>query len=327
MFADNDAIHFRTTTVRYASTLAPAARTRFLHELAEHNVRTLGEAVRWCAEHGIFAFRVVNGILPLYTHPVVGWRLSRTRRGAALRDQLAAVGAEARALGVRLSFHPDQFVVLGSIHESVVRAGLRELEYLAECAELLGADQLTLHGGGAVGGKPEASVRLRAGIARLSARARELLVFENDDRVYTVADLLPLCREERLPLLYDVHHHRCNPDGMSVSEATRAAHETWNGREPWMHISTPALGWSGGDPRPHADFIKPSDFPREWLQLTATIDVEAKLKERAVMRLQRWLNARGAGPFVPGDANLQAQLGGGDARVSATSRLRAVVSR
>lgn len=291
-FADNDAIHFRTTTVRYASTLPGRTRQKFLHDLAEHNIRTLADAVRWCAAHGIFAFRVVSGLLPLYTHPVVGWRLTGSKRGAVLAGQLAAVGSLARELGVRLSFHPDQFVVLGSATAVMVRRSITEFEYQAECAELLGADQLTLHGGGAVGGKPAALTRLLRGIDRLSPRARARLALENDDRVYTVADLLPVCRATGVPLVYDVHHHRCNPDGISTAEATQAAAETWRGREPWMHISSPAVGWSGGDARPHAQYIRPSDVPREWLSLTATVDVEAKQKERAVMRLQRWLNAR-----------------------------------
>ena len=293
-FVANEALRFRTTTVRYASTLAPAARVTFLYDLAEHNVDTLGATVRWCAERGIFAFRVTSGLLPLYTHPVARYRLTEHRRGARLRERLAGVGKLASELGVRLSFHPDQFVVLGSVNESTIAASIAELEYQAECAELLGADQLTLHGGGAVGGKQEALGRLRDALPRLSSRARSRLVLENDDRVYTVADLLPLCHEQGIPLLYDVHHHRCNPDGLSIADATRAACETWRGREPFFHVSSPAAGWSQGDPRPHADFIKPSDLPREWLDLKATVDVEAKKKELAVLRLQRWLNARAA---------------------------------
>jgi UV DNA damage endonuclease len=299
-FVNNDAIHFRTTTVRYASTLPTRAkRTAYLHDLSEQNLCTLAEAIRWCASHGIFAFRVMSGLLPLYTHPALGWRLTAGKRGAALSDQLAAVGAEAHALGVRLSFHPDQFVVLGSATESIVRASIAELEYQAECAELLRADQLTLHGGGAVGGKDLALSRFRRGLDRLSPRARALLALENDDRVYTVADLLPLCRQAGVPLVYDVHHHRCNRDALSVEEATLAACETWCGREPWMHISSPATGWSAVDARPHADYIRPTDVPREWLAMTATVDVEAKQKERAVLRLQRWLNVRVAGSETP----------------------------
>jgi UV DNA damage endonuclease len=287
-----DAPRFRTTTVRYASTLAPAARVDFLHGLAEHNLDALSAAVRWCAERGIGAFRVLSGLLPLYTHPVVGWRLGASRKGASLSRKLRAVGVEAQGLGVRLSFHPDQFVVLGSATDSAVEMAIAELEYQAECAELLQAEQLTVHGGGAVGGKAEALARFRAGLARLSTRARSRVVLENDDRVYTVADLLPLCRQERVPLVYDVHHHRCNPDGLSVLDATREAAETWLGREPWLHLSSPAVGWSAGDPRPHAEYIKPRDVPREWLELRATVDVEAKQKELAVLRLRRWLLAQ-----------------------------------
>jgi UV DNA damage endonuclease len=291
-FVSEDAPRFRTTTVRYASTLPAAARTQFLHDIAEHNLDALSQALRFCAERGIQAFRIVSGLLPLYTHPVVGWRLTASRRGASLRRKLRAIGGEARALNIRLSFHPDQFVVLGSTSESTVAMAIAELEYQAECAELLQAEQLTVHGGGAVGGKLEALARFRAGFSRLSPRARSRVVLENDDRVYTVADLLPLCRAERIPLVYDVHHHRCNPDGLSVADATREAAKTWRGREPWLHISSPAAGWSGGDPRAHAEFIKPSDVPREWLGLHATVDVEAKQKERAVLRLQRWLSTR-----------------------------------
>lgn len=293
-FVSEPTIHFRTTTVRYASTLAAVERKRFLLTLAEHNVATLRSAVAWCASHEIGAFRVPSGLLPMYTHASIGWRLGDSARSAEIGSALRAVGEEARRRGVRLSFHPDQFVVLGSANPSSVSLAIDELEYQAECAELLGAEQLTVHGGGAAGGKPEALLRLRQNLARLSPRARALLALENDDRVYTVADLLPLCHAEGVPLVYDVHHHRCNPDELGVAEATREAARTWLGREPWLHLSSPASGWSATDTRPHADYITPADVPREWLALTATLDVEAKQKELAVLRLRRWLRGPGA---------------------------------
>ena len=288
-FAGEEGIRFRTTTVLYSSTLAVADRAEFVFGLAEHNVATLRSAIQWCAAHGIGAFRVPSGLLPMYTHPLVGWRLGASARGAAIALALRVVGAEARRRNVRLSFHPDQFVVLGSANERAVALAVDELEYQAECAHLLGAEQLTVHGGGALGGKLEALGRFRANLDRLSPRARALVALENDDRVYTVADLLPLCRREGIPLVYDVHHHRCNPDQFSADEATHEAARTWRDREPWFHLSSPAAGWSAGDTRPHADFIAAADVPRGWLTLTATVDVEAKQKERAVLRLQRWI--------------------------------------
>jgi UV DNA damage endonuclease len=95
-----------------------------------------------------------------------------------------------------------------------------------------------------------------------------------------------------VPLVYDVHHHRCLGDGLSVAEATEMAFATWGGREPWAHISSPREGWGSPNPRAHADYIDPADFPEEWLDRTVTVDVEAKAKERAVLAAKEALEVR-----------------------------------
>src|SRR6185437_11699110 len=100
-------------------------------------------------------------------------------------------------------------------------------------------------------------------LGRLSARLRDRLTVENDDTSYTPEDLLPLCESARLPLVYDVHHHRCLPDGLDVDDATRRAVATWD-REPMFHISSPIDGWDGPRPKRHHDFIDPGDFPEAW---------------------------------------------------------------
>lgn len=95
----------------------------------------------------------------------------------------------------------------------------------------------------------------------------------------------------RLPLVYDVHHHRCLPDGLDVKAATAAARATWN-REPLFHLSSPIAGWRGPDPRRHHDYINPRDFPADWFGGPLTVEVEAKAKELAVARLRRALERR-----------------------------------
>jgi len=284
-------IHFRRTTARYVTGLKSGERHEFLRQIAADNARALALAVDWCAAHGVGAFRVNSEILPVATHPRVGYRLDDLDRTGEVRAAFVDAGAHASRGKVRLSFHPDQFVVPGSLREDVAQSSLAELEYQARVAELIGADQLTLHGGGAQGGKPAALDRLRRNLAKLSPRARTRVALENDDRVYTVLDLLPLCRDEDIPLVYDVHHHRCNPDDLSVEEATVAAAKTWGRREPWAHLSTPKGGWRSDDPRRHADFIRPRDVPACWVGKRMTIDVEAKAKELAVLRLQAHLIA------------------------------------
>ncbi|MCA9022891.1 MAG: UV DNA damage repair endonuclease UvsE, partial [Planctomycetaceae bacterium] len=114
------------------------------------------------------------------------------------------------------------------------------------------------------------------------------LTLENDDKIYTPTDLLPLCRKAGIPLVYDAHHHRCHSDGLGIDEVTKQAKKTWN-REPLFHISSPLEGWQGPKPNRHHDFINRRDFPRCWEGLELTVEVEAKAKEQAVLKLMRSL--------------------------------------
>lgn len=283
-FLDAD-VKFRAATHRYVWGLEPAARREYLAGIARDNAGALLAAVAECRRLGIGAFRINSQVLPLSTHPQSGYRLPGIDPDGAIESAFRRAGAAAREAGVRLSFHPDQFVVLNSEREQVVASSVGELEYQAAVGELVGADVVVVHGGSTAGGLPAALDRLERGLERLSPRARAVVALENDDRHYAPADLLPLCRRLGVPLVYDVHHHRCRPDGLTVEEATALAAATWGEREPYNHISSPRDGWEAANPRPHADYVDPSDFPDAWRGRRMTVDVEAKAKERAVVAL------------------------------------------
>jgi UV DNA damage endonuclease len=153
---------------------------------------------------------------------------------------------------------------------------------------------IVLHAGGGAGGREAALERLERGLPLLSSRVLDRLALENDDRSFTPASLLPLCQRSGLPLVYDVHHHRCLADGLSIEEATELAFGTWRGREPYAHLSSPKEGWTRPNIRAHADYIDPGDFPEAWRDRTMTIDVEAKAKERAVLAVKEALRPTSA---------------------------------
>lgn len=282
-------ISFRTSTATSLLRLGIADRLRKLSALCLSNAESLLAAIRWCSANGVRSFRVASSILPIKTHPEVGYRVDELPQADAIRALFHQCGDVAKDCGLRLSFHPDQFVVLNSPCAEVVAKSIEDLEYHAEVAEWIGADVINIHGGGAYGDKVSALAAFERNLDRLSDAARGRLTVENDDKVYTPSDLLPLCRAAGLPLVYDVHHHRCLPDQMSVEVASSAAAETWN-REPLFHISSPLEGWCGPKPERHHDYIDIADFPACWRTLNITIDVEAKAKELAVLRLQRELS-------------------------------------
>jgi UV DNA damage endonuclease len=223
--------------------------------------------------------------MPVKTHPTIGYRVEELPDADGIVTQFQRCGEFARAHGIRTGFHPDQFVVLNSPDENIVARSLADIESQAEIAEWTNADTVNIHGGGGYGDKRAALDRFRRNLERLSPRARTRLTVENDDKTYTPAELLPLCRTEGVPLVYDAHHHRCLPDDLSVAQATEAARGTWQKREPLFHISSPIDGWKGPQPERHHDYIDAKDFPPAWLGWPLTVEVEAKAKELAVLKL------------------------------------------
>jgi UV DNA damage endonuclease len=285
-------IKFRTTTATAMLRLPRAARLARLAELCRANAEALLASLAYCASHGIGAFRINSQILPVKTHPAAGYEINELPGGGEIIARFRECGRFSRANNLRLSFHPDQFVVLNSPNPQTLAHSLAELNYQAEVAQWVGAETINVHGGGAYGDKATALGALRRQIERLPEPVRSHLTLENDDKVYTPTDLLPVCADTGVPLVYDVHHHRCLPDGLSVAEATERARRTWQG-EPLFHISSPLAGWGGPKPERHHDYIDASDFPVEWLGWPLTVEVEAKAKELAVARLIADLEGEG----------------------------------
>jgi UV DNA damage endonuclease len=272
---------------------------RKLAGICRSNAEALMAALEFCANKGIGCFRINSQILPLKSHPNLRYRVEELPRGREIRERFEQCGDYVREHGLRTTFHPDQFVVLNSPRTDVLRKSVEELDYQAEVAEWVGADVINVHAGGGYGDKQKALFGFRRSLTILPVRVRERLTLENDDKIFTPSDLLTICRSERIPLVYDVHHHRCNPDELGEEEATQEALATWE-REPLFHVSTPLEGWKRARPHRHHDFIDLRDFPRCWDDLSITVEVEAKAKELAVKRLAAALRRRAARNRVGG---------------------------
>ncbi len=289
-------ISFRQTTAAALIRLSRDEQLDKLSGIISDNLENLELALRWVSSHNIKAFRVLSPLFPRYTHPDVGYRLDELPDSQLLKEQCDRVKHYAQHNSIRLSLHPDQFNVLSSPDEQVVLNTIRELSYQGYLADLLGIEVINIHAGGVYGDKVSALKRLTRNFTRLPQSVQLRLSLENDDRSYSPEDLLPICRELAIPLVYDVHHHRCLVDSLSLEEATDAAIKSWAqvGREPFFHISSSKEGYDSNKPQPHDDYIRPEDFPLYWLErsrdVDITVDIEAKAKELAIIRLQSDLN-------------------------------------
>ena len=284
-------IKFRRATARHLATFSRQEQLRRLAELCLLNAKNLLLALKFCRDHGIGDFRINSQILPLKTHPEIGYDIKDLPGGSQIVKDFKFCGLFCRQHNIRTTFHPDQFVILSSPDPDVVSRSIAELEYQAQVSQWVNADVITVHGGGVYGDKKIALARLKKGIEALSNRVKKRLALENDDRNYTPEDLLPVCRDTNIALVYDVHHHRCLEDGLGLKKATTLAIQTWD-REPLFHISSPLSGWHGPDIRKHHDYIDVADFPKHWLKRKITVEVEGKAKELAVLKLMKDLEKR-----------------------------------
>jgi len=279
-----------------------------------HSIEALHGVFDYLAREEIGMYRMTASLAPYATHPDLP---QFHRQLDEARGELEALGARARELDLRLSTHPGQYVVLNSEDEGVRDGAVRDLELQAELLDAMGLGPeavVVLHVGGAAGGHEAGIDRFLAGFERLSERARERLVIENDDRTYALGHVLALHERTGLRVVWDILHHHCNdPDGIPDREALGSALATWPaGVTPKIHFSSPKTAieerkkrvgrrversWVLPQLRAHADMIDPIAFEHFLRDTAAGLDLdvmlEAKAKDLALLRLRAQIAARG----------------------------------
>ncbi|KAL4078316.1 UV-endonuclease UvdE-domain-containing protein [Scleroderma yunnanense] len=230
-----------------------------------------------------------SDMFPFASHETYGYSLTYCA------PLLAQVGDLAKKYGHRLTVHPGQFTQLGSLREGVVRSSIRELEYHCEMLDLMGIGPdgvMVIHGGGVYGDKKATLERIRKTIRDdLPKNVRNRLVLENDEVSYTAADLLPLCADLDVPLVFDYHHDTLNPSrGLTPAEITEQANAIFRRRgiKPKQHYSEPREGAiSIMERRAHSNRCQslPAGLPDDM-----DLMIEAKDKEQAVLQLYRIYN-------------------------------------
>jgi UV DNA damage endonuclease len=277
-----------------------------------HSLEMLDPVLDYLDRHDIRMYRVSASIAPYATHPDLPQFHDQVRECAG---ELAAFGAKARRLGIRLSTHPSQYIVLNSANPATRESAIRDVELQAALLDAMGlGDEAVciLHVGGAAGGLDA----FEAGFERLGEAARRRLVVENDDRTYGLADVLELHRRTGVRVVWDILHHHCHdPQGIPDREALELALATWpDGVTPKIHYSTPKTAMEERrvkvgrrtetryvlpQLRAHADLIDPIAFEHFVAETARGLDfdvmLEAKAKDLALLRLRDQLSANAQG--------------------------------
>jgi len=275
--------------------LASYSEERLIQKV-ENNLDCLFKILQYNVQNGFYFFRISSDLVPFASHPVCTFDWAGHFRG-----QFRKVGEFIKEHDIRISMHPDQFVVINSLKDDVVERSVRELEYHRTVLDEMALDstaKIQIHVGGVYGDKRSAIDRFIERYNFLSPSLKSRLVIENDDRSYSLEDCLSVHQKIGIPILFDTFHHQCLNNGETLRQGLQLSGTTWKESDgiPMVDYSSQQRGQRSGS---HATTLNRASF-KKFIQETRGVDfdlmLEIKDKEtsafKALMILSEYQNGK-----------------------------------
>jgi len=228
------------TTMAWAKRNSRSVVEEKIMDVAKNNIMNTHNLVKRVAtlDPSLRMVRLTSDMFSFYTHEDYRdfWKSNDVQ--TSLERWMAPIGETARANDVRLSFHPDQFVVLASDRPEVVNKSIEEFEYHVDMARWMGYGKqfqdikINVHISGRAG--PQG---LKDTLKRLTPEARNCITIENEEISWGLDSTLELA--EDLALVLDIHHHWIKTGEYIESNDSRIKRiiDSWRGVRPTIHYS------------------------------------------------------------------------------------------
>ena len=286
----NDYIHYKTLSYSQYQKLGSEKANKKLTEIILNNLNVLENILRYNVKNGIYFYRLSQNMIPLATHPEVNFDYI-----TPFLTKWQKIGQFIKHHQIRVDFHPDQFCVLNSHHEEVVTSSIKILEFIYHIYQALGIDngKVVLHIGSSVMGKKESIERFKKNFFQLPLPLQQMIMLENDDKIYTIEDTLTLCEDLHIQMVLDYHHYRCCHTKYNLEQFLPRIFATWvdSTYPPKVHFSSPK---SRQEKRAHSFYLDYKSFI-QFLEIIkkypydVDIMLECKGKDEALFRLVRQL--------------------------------------
>lgn len=278
-----------TITYTALQKLPTTERQIKLDTIMKENLNNLKKVLQYNVQNKISFFRFSHNMVPLATHPDVTFDYI-----TPYQKKWSAIGKYIKNHHLRIDSHPDQFCVLNSIEEKTIKNSIKMLSYQYELYQAMELEGHTvIHIGSSKPTKEEALKRFAETFQKLPSAISSMILLENDDKTFTVAETLSICEQLQIPMVLDYHHYYCNPGKDHLEELLPRIIATWKGMSlpVKMHFSSPK---SKKEKRAHHEtidvhtFIKFLELLKPYLN-EVDIMLECKGKDEALFRLSRQL--------------------------------------
>lgn len=205
------------------------------------SLELLDRVLDYLAGERLDMYRLSSDIAPYATHPDMPQFHAMVADSDA---ELRAFGAKAKALDIRLSFHPSQYVLLNSADPELTRKSIWDLSSQAEMLDRMDLNDeavMVTHVGGVYDDRDASRARWIAGYEQCPEHVRRRIVLENDDIRFSAADVLWLHERTGVRLIFDYQHFWClNPEQLDMRQTLERFLASWpKGVRPKIHFSSP----------------------------------------------------------------------------------------
>lgn len=215
-------------TTQLKTTRKANATPERLTELIANNLKAMENMIDYNIAHGIKLYRISSDIIPFGSD----FETNQLDWLSLFDDDFKRIGLKIKEHDIRVSMHPGQYTVLNSQDSGVVERAIDDLTYHTGFLDALGVDgshKIILHIGGVYGDKNSAMDRFVEVYETLDAAIKKRLIIENDDRSYTIEEVLAISERTGAPVVYDNLHNACNPSDPTVTDAEwiEKVQKTW----------------------------------------------------------------------------------------------------
>lgn len=257
-----------------------------------NNAQELLTILKRIKSENINLFRISSSLFPLYDSVQ-----DLIKNCKEVKNILEEIGKFVLSNNIRLTTHPDQFVVISSNKEEVIDKSIRMLDHHGWVFDQMNLPATPYYAINIHGGTKNNSSILINSINKLSSSVKNRLTLENDERSYNVKDLYRVFEETGVPVCFDCHHHTFNDAGLSIEEGLNLAINSWNNIKPLTHLSNtePELvNGSFTDKRKHSAYVH--YIPECMLQANncdlVDVEFEFKMKNLAILKAVKDFNIK-----------------------------------
>lgn len=255
-----------------------------LIEKVSNNLNCLEQILKYNVEHNFLFFRISSNLVPFASHPICTFNWQKY-----FQNRFSEIGKFVKQHKMRISMHPDQFVLINSPNPNVVERSIKELIYHCEVLNLLELNstaKVQIHIGGVYKDKALAIKRFISEYKKLPQMIKHRLVIENDHISYSLHDCLLVHNEIGIPVLFDSFHHECFNNNETIKQAMLLASRTWDKKDGILMVdySSQKPKTPKGTHSEHINLRHFTKFIRQTKGIKFDLMLEIKDKEKSAIK-------------------------------------------